>query len=122
MEVDQQVGLMWVIAPNETSEPHATPCTHGFPPPHCPTPALLLGCHTCPACSLEQLETTSHDCEQLMPQAMESLQARVAQLAADLASVEQDIVEAEAKHELYKLLEIRTRWVSAPCASCGCPA
>ena len=33
-------------------------------------------------------------------------------MAAELAAVEQDILEAEAKQELYKLLEIRTRWGS----------
>ncbi|KAL4440036.1 hypothetical protein ABPG75_003037 [Micractinium tetrahymenae] len=59
--------------------------------------------------TLAQLETTSRDCEQLMPSGEEALQARVAELSAELAAVEQDILEAEAKHELYKLLETRTR-------------
>ena len=45
-----------------------------------------------------------------MPQAMAALAGRAGQLSAELAGVEQDILEAEAKHELYKLLEIRTRW------------
>lgn len=45
-----------------------------------------------------------------MPDGEEALQARVAQLSSELAAVEQDILEAEAKHELYKLLETRTRW------------
>ena len=62
-------------------------------------------------CRLEALETTSRDCEQLMPQAQVALAGRARQLAAELAGVEGDILEAEAKHELYKLLEIRTRWV-----------
>lgn len=61
-------------------------------------------------CRLEQLETTSKDCEQLMPQGLEPLQARVEELAKELATLEAGIVEAEAKNELYKLLEIRTRW------------
>lgn len=61
-------------------------------------------------CRVAQLETTSRDCDQLMPDGEEALQARAGQLAAELASVEQDILEAEAKHELYKLLETRTRW------------
>ena len=64
----------------------------------------------CP-CRLEALETTSRDCEQLMPQAQAALAGRARQLAVELAGVESDISEAEAKHELYKLLEIRTRWV-----------
>lgn len=38
-----------------------------------------------------------------------SPQARVAALSAELAGVERDMLEAEAKHELLKLLEVRTR-------------
>ncbi|KAL4854466.1 hypothetical protein ACK3TF_004820 [Chlorella vulgaris] len=58
--------------------------------------------------SLEQLETTSRDCEQLMPRAMEGMVGRAEALSGELAGVEQSIQEAEAQHELYKLLEIRT--------------
>lgn len=36
-------------------------------------------------------------------------QARMAALSAELAGVERDMLEAEAKHELLKLLEVRTR-------------
>jgi hypothetical protein len=43
-----------------------------------------------------------------MPQAMEGLLARAEGLSCEVARVEQDIGEAEAKHELYKLLETRT--------------
>ncbi|PRW33225.1 outer dynein arm-docking complex subunit 1 [Chlorella sorokiniana] len=59
--------------------------------------------------TVEQLETTSRDCEALMPQAMANLQARVAALTGELAGVERNMLEAEAKHELLKLLEVRTR-------------
>lgn len=57
---------------------------------------------------MEQLETTSRDCEQLMPRAMEGMVGRAEALSGELAGVEQSIQEAEAQHELYKLLEIRT--------------
>jgi len=33
----------------------------------------------------------------------------VAELTGELAAVERDMLEAEAKHELLKLLEVRTR-------------
>ena len=66
----------------------------------------------CAACRLEQLELTSQECAQLMPQSMAEAEARVAALEEELARVENDILEAEAKNELYKLLEVRTRWVS----------
>lgn len=58
---------------------------------------------------MEQLHTESRDCDALMPQALPTLQALLAALEGDLAAVERDQVEAEAKHELYKLLEVRTR-------------
>ncbi|EFN52866.1 hypothetical protein CHLNCDRAFT_138354 [Chlorella variabilis] len=59
--------------------------------------------------TMEQLETTSRDCDQLMPQGMAELVGHVEGLGGELAGVERDILEAEAKHELYKLLEVRTR-------------
>lgn len=59
--------------------------------------------------SLETLQTESRDCEALMPAALPALEARLAALEGELARVERDQVEAEAKHELYKLLEVRTR-------------
>lgn len=92
--------------------------------------ALVLMCHApCSPCpptntaplpptspplrrSMEQLETTSRDCDALMPAAEGALQARLATLTSELAGVDGDIIEAEAKHELYKLLELRTRWVA----------
>lgn len=45
-----------------------------------------------------------------MPAGQAGLEARAGELSAALAAVEGDILEAEAKHELYKLLETRTRW------------
>jgi hypothetical protein len=65
-----------------------------------------------PACRLEALETTSRDCEQLMPQAMADLTGRLEALSAELGAAERELVEAEAQHELYKLLETRTRWAT----------
>ena len=53
---------------------------------------------------------TSRDCEQLMPRAEQDLQAKAVRLEEELGLGEQEFVEAEAKNELYKLLEIRTRW------------
>lgn len=44
-----------------------------------------------------------------MPQGMAELVGHVEGLGGELAGVERDILEAEAKHELYKLLEVRTR-------------
>lgn len=60
-------------------------------------------------CRLEQLELTSRDCEQLMPQSLAEAEARVMALSEELARVDNDIVESEAKNELCKLLEIRTQ-------------
>lgn len=48
------------------------------------------------------------DCEQLMPRGEGGLAGRAQELGAEVARVERDIGEAEAKHELYKLLEVRT--------------
>ena len=45
-----------------------------------------------------------------MPRAEQDLQAKAVRLEEELGLGEQEFVEAEAKNELYKLLEIRTRW------------
>lgn len=71
----------------------------------------MLSMPPVPLGRLEGLELTSQECEQLMPQSALDLEARVQQLTEELGRVEESIVEAEAKSELYKLLEARTRFV-----------
>lgn len=75
-------------------------------PPYLPTPPSPALPHRR---SLEALQTESRDCEALMPAALPALEARLGGLEGELAGVERDQLEAEAKHELYKLLEVRTR-------------
>ena len=68
----------------------------------------LLSAHTAVGWQEQRHDKQGHDLLPLGP-ATSPLQAHVAALTDELAGVERDMLEAEAKHEQLKLLEVRTR-------------
>ncbi|KAK9808645.1 hypothetical protein WJX72_001158 [[Myrmecia] bisecta] len=58
---------------------------------------------------IARLSVTSRDCSKLMPDGQPDAQARVQQLQEEMAVLDEELIEAEAKNRLYTLLGERTR-------------
>lgn len=56
-----------------------------------------------------QLELTSRDCAALMPTGQPTATAKIKTLADDKAARDAELVDSEAKNQLYTLLALRTR-------------